>query len=65
MAKRKRSNGSTVKWLVHKRAICHECRFEDEGKFAESAANKHALETGHIPTLEVTYDIARSTETSS
>ena len=46
-----------TKYIVSKIATCHECIFEYTGKFAEREANKHADKTGHIPTLEVCYDV--------
>ncbi|MBO9428313.1 hypothetical protein [Sulfitobacter sp. R18_1] len=49
---------TTQKYLVHKLATCHECNFQSDGRYAERDARNHALETGHIPTLEVAYDIS-------
>lgn len=49
---------ATIKWISCKTACCHDCTFEVTGRFAERDARRHAEETGHIPTLEVTYDIA-------
>jgi hypothetical protein len=47
-----------IKYITDKRACCHDCMFEYTGRLAESEAKKHALATGHIPTLEVAYDVA-------
>ena len=52
------------KILATKMACCHDCGFEVTGTFAEREARRHADETGHVPTLEVAYDIHPAPKTA-
>lgn len=55
MAPRDRKKVSKV--LCGKTAVCVECGWEAWGGRCEAEAKQHARETGHAPTLQVSYDI--------
>jgi hypothetical protein len=47
----------TFRVLAYRHASCHECHWEASGVRAASKARRHAIETGHCPSLEELYDI--------
>lgn len=52
----------TFKYITHKKSHCL-CGFEFDGKNAEIEARRHTQATGHITTMDVSFDIAPVGET--